>query len=151
MREAFKLFDTDDSGTIDMRELKAAMRALGFEVRKEEARKMLTDINKDGTEEVTLDEFITMMAPKMGNRNSKEEIMKVFRLFDEDNTGFITFRALKRICAELGEGLTDAEIQEMIQEADVDQDNQISFNEFYRVMRKRGDNPLDDWDSDEDV
>mgnify|MGYP002385041766 FL=1 len=31
--------------------------------------------------------------------------MKVFRLFDEDNTGFITFRALKRICQEIGEGL----------------------------------------------
>jgi hypothetical protein len=31
--------------------------------------------------------------------------MKVFRLFDEDNTGFITFRALKRICHEIGEGL----------------------------------------------
>lgn len=58
--------------------------------------------------------------------------MKVFRLFDEDNTGFITFRNLRKICQELGEALTDDEIQEMITEADVDDDGQISFNEFYR-------------------
>lgn len=105
IKEAFKLFDTDDSGSIDLRELKAAMRALGFEVKKEEARKMLSDINKEPTEPITLDDFVAMMAPKMGDRNSKEEIMKVFRLFDEENTGFITFRSLKRVCQELGESL----------------------------------------------
>ncbi len=86
-----------------------------------------------------------------GDRNSKEEILKVFRLFDDDNSGFITFRKLRKICQELQENLTDEEINEMINEADVDDDGQISFNEFYRVMKKRGDNPLDDWDSDEDI
>ena len=37
IREAFDLFDTDGSGTIDAKELKVAMRALGFEPKKEEA------------------------------------------------------------------------------------------------------------------
>ncbi len=41
LREAFNLFDTDGSGTIDVRELKAAMRALGFTVKKAEIRQML--------------------------------------------------------------------------------------------------------------
>jgi len=59
------LFDSDDSGTIDLRELKAAMRALGFDVKKEEARKMLADVNREPTDQITLDDFITMMAPKM--------------------------------------------------------------------------------------
>ena len=34
IREAFDLFDTDGSGTIDAKELKVAMRALGFEPKK---------------------------------------------------------------------------------------------------------------------
>jgi len=144
------LFDTDHSGTIDIRELKAAMRALGFEVKKEEVKTMLSAIDKDANGEVSLDEFTQMMTGKMGERDSKEEIMKVFQLFDEDNTGFITFRNLKKICSELGENLTDEEIQEMIDEADRDHDGQINAEEFYRVMKKRSDNPLDDWDSDED-
>ena len=44
IREAFNLFDTDGSGAIDVKELKAAMRALGFQVRKAEIREMIADI-----------------------------------------------------------------------------------------------------------
>eukprot|EP00913_Durusdinium_trenchii_P025263 g23716.t1 len=47
IREAFSLFDTERSGAIDARELKAALRALGFEVKKEDVRKMLADIGKE--------------------------------------------------------------------------------------------------------
>lgn len=150
IKEAYNLFDTDQSGVIDIRELKAAMRALGFEMRKEEVKKMLADIDKDANADITLDDFIRMMTGKMGDRDSHEEIMKVFKLFDEDESGFITFRNLKHICQELGESLTDDELQEMIEEADRDNDGQISADEFYRVMKKRGENPLDDWSSDDD-
>mmetsp|Transcript_39442 Transcript_39442/g.84055 ORF Transcript_39442/g.84055 Transcript_39442/m.84055 type:complete len:93 (+) Transcript_39442:2-280(+) len=90
------------------------------------------------------------MTDKMGTRDTEEEIMKVFQLFDEDNTGFITFKNLKKICQELGENLTDEEIQEMIEEADRNGDDQIDPEEFYRVMKKRNDNPLDDWDSSDE-
>merc|ERR1712167_377937 len=48
IREAFSLFDGDASGAIDVRELKAAMRALGFEVKNDELKKMITDVDNDG-------------------------------------------------------------------------------------------------------
>eukprot|EP00243_Klebsormidium_subtile_P005465 TRINITY_DN218_c0_g1_i2.p2 TRINITY_DN218_c0_g1~~TRINITY_DN218_c0_g1_i2.p2 ORF type:complete len:132 (+),score=41.58 TRINITY_DN218_c0_g1_i2:261-656(+) len=86
IREAFDLFDTDGSGTIDAKELKVAMRALGFEPKKEEIKKMIADIDKDGSGTIDFEEFLTMMTAKMGERDSKEEIMKAFRLFDDDET-----------------------------------------------------------------
>merc|ERR1712203_1240984 len=43
IKEAFDLFDTDGSGEIDSKELKVAMRALGFEPKKEEIQKMISD------------------------------------------------------------------------------------------------------------
>ena len=49
VREAFDLFDADGSGTIDVKELKVAMRALGFEPRKEEMKRMIADVDKEGT------------------------------------------------------------------------------------------------------
>merc|ERR1712066_166576 len=82
MREAFNLFDTDHSGSIDYRELKAAMRALGFE-EKEELRKMITDIDADGSGQIEFPEFLEMMTGKMGEKDTKEEILKVFKLFDD--------------------------------------------------------------------
>ena len=121
---------------------------------------------------VTFDEFIEMVTPRMLNRDSREEIMKVFALFDDDNTGAISFKNLKRVATELGklcsinqfkiaqifivntllytgENLTDEELQEMVDEADRDGDGVINEEEFYRVMRKR-ENPLDEIDSDDD-
>ena len=40
IKEAFNLFDTEGKGNIDVRELKAAFRALGFQVKKAEIRQM---------------------------------------------------------------------------------------------------------------
>ena len=136
IREAFDLFDTDGSGTIDAKELKVAMRALGFEPKKEEIKKMISDIDKDGSGTIDFQEFLEMMTAKMGEKDSKEEILKAFRLFDDDETGKISFRNLKRVAKELGENMTDDEIQEMIEEADRDGDGEICEDEFMRIMRK---------------
>lgn len=97
IREAFDLFDTDGSGTIDVKELKVAMRALGFEPSKEEIQKLIAQIDKDRSGTVNFAEFLTMMTSKMGERDSREEMIKAFKLFDDDETGKITFRNLKRV------------------------------------------------------
>ncbi|KTG38622.1 hypothetical protein cypCar_00029965 [Cyprinus carpio] len=69
-------------------------------------------------------------------KDSKEEILKAFRLFDDDCTGKISFKNLKRVAKELGENLTDEELQEMIDEADRDGDGEINEQEFLRIMKK---------------
>ncbi|OCT99825.1 hypothetical protein XELAEV_18005608mg [Xenopus laevis] len=136
IREAFDLFDTDGTGTIDVKELKVAMRALGFEPKKEEMKKIISDIDKDGSGIIDFEDFLSLMTQKMSEKDSKEEIMKAFRLFDDDNTGKISFKNLKRVAKELGENLTDEELQEMIDEADRDGDGEINEQEFLRIMRK---------------
>uniref|UniRef100_A0A670INY1 Calglandulin n=1 Tax=Podarcis muralis TaxID=64176 RepID=A0A670INY1_PODMU len=136
VREAFDLFDTDGSGTIDVKELKVAMRALGFEPKKEEIRKMVADIGKEGSCIIEFEDFLTMMTQKMSEKDTKEEILKAFRLFDDDGTGKISFKNLKRVAKELGENLTDEELQEMIDEADRDGDGEIDEQEFLRIMKK---------------
>ena len=112
------------------------MRALGFEPSKEEVRKLISQVDKDGSGTVNFNEFLAMMTTKMGERDSREEIIKAFRLFDDDETGKISFRNLKRVAMELGESITDEELQEMIDEADRDGDGEVSQEEFIRIMEK---------------
>ena len=51
-------------------------------------------------------------------KDSREEILKAFRLFDDEEKGKISLRNLKRVAKELGEQMTDEELIEMIEEAD---------------------------------
>jgi centrin-1 len=138
IREAFDLFDTDGSGAIDAKELKVAMRALGFDPKKDEVKKMIADVDTDGFGTIGFDDFMALMTAKMAERDPREEILKAFRLFDDDETGKITFKNLKRVAKELGEQISDAELQEMIDEADRDGDGEVDEEEFFRIMKKSG-------------
>merc|ERR1711945_38429 len=99
-----------------MGELKIAMRALGFEPKQEEIDKMVRDVDDDGSGSVDFPEFLDMMAHKILNRDPIEEINKASTPFDDDHTRKVTFKNLKRVAKELGERLTDEELQEMIDE-----------------------------------
>jgi centrin-1 len=65
IKEAFDLFDSDSTGAIDAKELKVAMRALGFEPKKEEVRRILQEIDKNGDGVIKYDEFLDIMTQKM--------------------------------------------------------------------------------------
>ncbi|XP_043844135.1 centrin-2-like [Dromiciops gliroides] len=109
IREAFDLFDTDGTRTIDVKEINVAMRALGFEPKKEEIKK-ISDIDKEGTGKINFNDFLAVMTQKMAEKDTKEEILKAFRFFNDDETGKISFKNLKRVARELGENLTDEEL-----------------------------------------
>jgi Ca2+-binding EF-hand superfamily protein len=90
------------------------MRALGFESKKEDLKKMMSEVDPSGQGTLDFKEFLTLMSVKMAEKDSKEEILKAFKLFDDDETGKITFKNLKRVARELGENLTDEELQEVL-------------------------------------
>uniref|UniRef100_A0A804QHQ3 EF-hand domain-containing protein n=1 Tax=Zea mays TaxID=4577 RepID=A0A804QHQ3_MAIZE len=128
--------DEFQPGTIDAKELNVAMRALGFEMTEEQIRQMIADVDKDGSGAIDYEEFEHMMTAKIGERDSKEELSKAFRIIDQDGNGKISNIDIQRIAKELGVNLTLDEIQDMVQEADRNGDGEIDFDEFIRMMRR---------------
>ncbi len=63
-------------------------------------------------------------------------MMKAFRLFIDDGEDKIHLRHLTRVARELGENMSQDELQEMIDEADRDGDGAINEDEFIRIMKK---------------
>merc|ERR1719275_320756 len=104
--------------------------------RRKRSKKMISDVDDDGSGTIGYEEFLKMMTHKILNRDPKDEILKAFRLFDDDETGKISFKNLKRVAKELGERMTDEELQEMIDEADRDGDGEVNEEEFLRIMKK---------------
>ncbi|KAJ3006399.1 Calcium-binding component of the spindle pole body (SPB) half-bridge [Thoreauomyces humboldtii] len=140
IKEAFELFDTDKDNALDYHELKVAMRALGFDVKKPEVLKLLREYEKNGqTGLIDFDDFNKVMTEKILSRDPIEEIRKAFQLFDDDGTGKITLRNLRRVAKEIGESLDDDELQAMIDEFDLDQDGEINEQEFLAIMTDNND------------
>ena len=111
------------------------MRALGFEMEKEAYKKIINDYIDEGQKEIDWHTFLQIMTKQYGNRDPQEELLQCFRIFDNGEAGFIKFKDLKRVAKELGENMTDEEINEMIEETDKDGDAQISFEEFQNIMK----------------
>jgi centrin-3 len=68
------------------------------------------------------------------SRDPEEEIRKAFSLFDEDGSGRISLKALKKVAKELGEPLSEDELAAMIDEFDKDGDGMINEEEFKYIM-----------------
>jgi len=135
IKEAFNLFDADGSGAIDVEEMSLAMKGLGFgELPREEVDKMLKSIDLNSNGLIEFREFERMMKAKMTTKDSPEEILKAFQLFDMDRTGKVSLDNLRQVARMLGESPGDDVLREMIDEADEDRDGQINFNEFKNVM-----------------
>lgn len=83
-------------------------------------------MDRDGKGVIEFADFMELMTTKISERDPREEILKAFRLFDDDNTGKVSLKNLKRVARELGETMADEELQEMIDEADRDGDGEIS-------------------------
>lgn len=129
IKEAFELFDTDKDRCLDYHELKVAMRALGFDLKKAEVLKILRDHDKTGHGLMEFDDFAKIskssenyifailpyncpVSERILARDPLDEIKRAFQLFDDDNTGKISLRNLRRVARDLGDKLDDEELYE---------------------------------------
>lgn len=133
-KDAFVLFDKDGDGIVTTIELGTVMRSLGQNPTESELQDMINKVDADGDGCINFPEFLTMMARKMKDTDSEEEIKVAFRVFDKDGNGYISGAELRQVMTNLGEALTDEEIEEMIGEADIDGDNQVNYEEFVKMM-----------------
>jgi Ca2+-binding EF-hand superfamily protein len=110
------------------------MRALGCDVHKAEVKALIGDYSRDGTERVDFEAFQAIMTEKYAARDPEVEFKKAFALFDEENTGRITVRNLRRVARELGENIPEEELQAMVDEFG-SEDGTVSEADFLAVMR----------------
>ncbi|AOW00933.1 YALI0A20518p [Yarrowia lipolytica CLIB122] len=133
IQEAFDLFDAHQNRALDFHTLRAAMRALGFELKKAEVLQILDENDTTQQGVMTWEAFEQVMTQMILDRDPLEEVKRAFQLFDEDNTGIITIKNLRKVARELNENIDESELQAMIEEFDLDQDGGINLEEFIAI------------------
>lgn len=113
------------------------MTSLGFEAKNQIIYQMISDLDADGSGQIDFEEFIRLMTARISEKDSRDDVRKVFNLFDDEKTGYISIKNLRRVAKELGETIEDSDLQEMIERADADNDGLVSEEEFYSIMTKK--------------
>ena len=134
-KDAFDLFDTTGTNTIEQKELKIALMMLGFETTKEEIRTVVSELESSNSNIIEFKDFIEIVEILLSKRDTVAELTEAFKLFDIDGTGRITAKNIMDVCASMDEQLTDAEIHEIISEADKTGDGDITLEEFIDLIK----------------
>merc|ERR1711983_21779 len=116
MREA------GSEGSVASSQVSSIMKSVGLNPSEAEIQDMVNQVDKDGTGSIDFPEFLMMMCIKAETENAEDEIRVAFNVFDGDGNGFINRQELAVVMNNLGERLTQEEIQTMIDEADLDGD-----------------------------
>ena len=137
-QEVFSLYDMDEDGTIQTKDLSKVMQCLGCNFTKEEIKTLTNEIDHGGFGVINFQQFLVMMSHNLKNVPTLEEQRReVFMFFDADEKGFITVSDLRQAMINLGEKLTDNDVRQMIKEADINEDGHVSYDEFIKIVSSK--------------
>lgn len=112
------------------------MTSLGFESKSAAIFQMISDLDADGNGTIDFEEWLGLMTKRVNDKDTRVNVNKVFALYDDERTGFISVKNLRRIAEDLGETVSEEELNELIARADTDQDGLVSEDEFYIIMTR---------------
>lgn len=165
-KEAFSVFDKDSDGLIDNKELSFVMRALGQNYSEIELQDMVhkvdestkpsdesstknTDIKKGGVNTkgntkgnnkgtIDFSKFLNILAYCTFEKvDERESLRNAFKMFDDEKKGFISVSKLHDLMTNLGDKLTEQEVDEMIREAKPNEDKHVKYDDFIERMLER--------------
>ena len=86
------------------------MTSLGFESKSQAIFQMISDLDSDGNGTIDFGEWLSLMTKKTSDKDTRVNINKIFAMFDDERTGFISAKNLRRMTQELGEDMSNEEI-----------------------------------------
>ncbi|KPU78280.1 uncharacterized protein Dana_GF10252, isoform C [Drosophila ananassae] len=154
LRTAFDLLDRNRDGRVTANELQFMLKNLGINVRDEIIHDLIREASHSGNGLINEAEFLQWVGRIQALRdeqqqheesasNSKpadeaddvtEDLIAAFRVFDRDGNGFITRDELQTAMEMIGEPLNEAQLEQLLAIADLDQDGRINYEEFTRLL-----------------
>ena len=108
-----------------------------YQIPDDELLKQLRDVSADAIyDTIEFNEFLQMMSKQQIKLMSQDSLKDAFSIFDKDDDGFISVEELRSIMKNLGDKMSDEELDEMIDAADTNHDGLVNYLGIYFVFLK---------------
>lgn len=107
---------------------------MGLELPRDQYIKLISKLEKDQNGLIRKEVFTKEVRRLLLKKDVKDDMIKAFKLIDEDDKGKINFEDLRNVATMLGEKVSDQEIINMLNAADDDGDGQVNLTEFLKLM-----------------
>ena len=137
IKEAFELFDSND-GRLDASEVKEAMQSIGYDEKNPVIYQVVTELDNPRNKNAggaTFDDFCQTINLRIPEKETNEELRKIFELFVEPNSDTTSLESIKRVADEIGANIEEAELQAILNKASKS-GAQLTFEDFVAIMRE---------------
>ncbi|XP_064622880.1 calmodulin-A-like [Lineus longissimus] len=132
---AFEAFAGEGSdATITVRELREILKSLSWEDTGAAAASTNICLDMDDNAKIDFDAFLELVGKRLKDTDCEDEIREAFKVFDIDGNGLISADELRQVLMNIGERLTEEEVEEMISTADVDTSGNVDYEEFVKNL-----------------
>jgi calmodulin len=138
-REIFDSYDINKNGKIERKEMKIILKKLGKNGTQEEIDEIWRAMNKiDSDSTISFDDFIEFINRFNLTKNSMstDDIINAFQIFDRNHDGTISINEFKHILMDLGQKLSEKEVEEIIQDIDFNEDGKLNYREFVEFWQQ---------------
>jgi len=115
-------------------EIEGAMKKMGVSVKGNFLERLEDLIDTEGTGYITFDEFSTIIKQKYKEDEDERELKECFRVLDKEKKGEVNVCELRWILKNLGDDLTEEDIDDMIADVDTDGSGWVDYDEFCKLM-----------------
>jgi Ca2+-binding EF-hand superfamily protein len=138
IKEAFELFDSND-GRIDAGEVKDAMQNIGYDEKNPVIFQVVSELDTPRNKNsggATFDDFCQTINYRIPEKETEEELRKIFELFLDPNSETTSLDSIKRVADEIGANIEEDELRAMLNKASKS-GSELTFDDFVAIMKEK--------------
>ncbi|XP_045186569.2 calmodulin-A-like [Mercenaria mercenaria] len=140
MKELFHFFDKNNNGVVSTYELEKGLQWDGNNPTAKEIDNLLKEMNVKRGQDIDFEKFKKCVEKYYENEldqdSEEKRLSNAFKIFDKNGNGTVEKGELKKVLTSIGDKLTDAEVDQMFREADINKDGLIQYKEFTKMFLK---------------
>ena len=118
--------------------MEAVLERLGQPATSKQIQKVFDELGSTN-QQITFDEFIEFIKKYhlSKNKNSTDEIIGAFQVFDKNHNGVLSLSEFKHILMDLGQKFTEEEVNEIFNESDLNKNGNLDYKEFVEFWQEQ--------------